>query len=403
MSSPILTPMSNASFADRMATLKQIANVTGIRLPNTIVPEGESLIPYGEQRKRELKEEIYSLPTLADAATNLREIRAEQSPRDVQVGLNHVLMSPVNGGIYGRGHENQSPLAYSETGFAQLAQFMKPRSVYSGFASTLLALPPAIRSQAFNHFAESNTQNKQIILRSTKTPALVNNQLTLRRSVNAVVSERYQGIEDYDVVDDINLFLPDGARARYTYTENRSDLEIFWPAMSRELKVGDIALIALQLTNSQTKAFGYRITPKILRVLCLNFTTAWAEGETEVVIRHVGEVRPKIRQAIRKALDTVAPFVLAFGDAYQSRFPKTAQTRGEVTTKFLKAFSLPEKFGESIIKAWDMDGVNSAGDTLAGLSNAVTRATQTLTIENAEPYERAAGEIIMKGWSAFND
>jgi hypothetical protein len=399
----VLTPSATAPFAERMKVLKQISQVTGVRLPETIIPEGESLIPYGVERQRMLKEEIYSLPTLAEAGKILRDIRAEQHPKDTKVAVQRIRMSPDNGGVYGLGYEASPTLGYTETGFNQLSTFVKPASVTSGFTSTLLALPPKIRSEAFNHFASNQTGERNAVLRSVRVPFLKNGAVILRRSLSAVVSERYSAVDDHDIVDDINAVLPDGARVRYTQNESRSDIEILWPAMTRELKVGDVALIAVQVTNSQVKKAAIRLTPKILRVLCLNFTTAWGEGETEVVIRHIGEARQKFAAALKKAIGTVAPFVIAFGDAYQNRLPAFAPTRGEVVGRFLKTFELSEKVGPQIVGVWDADGEKSAGDTLAGLANAVTRAAQTFTIEGAEPYEKAAGRIVMQGWGALED
>lgn len=93
--------------------------------------------------------------------------------------------------------------------------------------------------------------------------------------------------------------------------------------MSRQIKVGDIALIGLQVSNSQTKQGAIRIVPKVLRVLCLNFTTAWGEGaDQEVSVIHMGEARRKFAEAMRNALAVVEPFVIAFGDAYFRQNPR---------------------------------------------------------------------------------
>ena len=44
----------------------------------------------------------------------------------------------------------------------------------------------------------------------------------------------------------------------------------------------------------------------------------------------------------------------------------------------------------------------SAGDTLAGLANAMTRAAKVLPIETrATPIEAAAGKAILQGWNAI--
>lgn len=400
---PTVQSFANASFDARMATLKQLANVTGVRLPATIIPEGESLIPYGEERQRALKDDIYSLPTLDQAFETLRDIRTEQAPVDVKVPLQRVRMNRENAGLFGLGSEAKPPLGYSGTAFGQVSGFIKPASVTSGFHQTLLALPLSIRADAFNNFAERSVESRDVILRTTKAPVRTSAGLVLKRSIGAVVSERYSAVEDHDLVRDLSYSLPAGARVRYTQTESRSDVEILWPAMSRELKVGDIALICIQVTNSQTKQASIRLTPKVLRVLCLNFTTAWGKGdEYDISVRHVGEARAKFARAIRDCIAVVEPFVHAFGDAYATPFLQ-GQVRGEVIRKFITANKLPDQLGERMASLWDADGSMSAGDTLAGLANAATRASQTMSFAMAEPVEAAAGRVIREGWSALGD
>lgn len=398
-----LPSATGADFDTRMHVLKQIANVTGVRLPNTIIPEGESLIPYGEERKRALKDEIYALPTILQASQMIRDIRTEQNPIDASIPMQQMRMDPRRGGIYGPGLDQDKAIGYTPVAFAQATNEIKPASVKMGFGSTLAALPPAIRADAFNHFASNNPQRKNVVLRTIMAPQYQNGIPILRRSMQAVVTDRYTVVEDYSLMDTINRALPDGARVRYTQSESRSDLEILWPAMTRELKVGDIALVCLHISNSQTKQGSIRVVPKILRVLCLNFTTAWGEGADAEIsgIIHVGEAQKKFAVAVARALQVVEPFVHAFGDAYQNKFPKFAPTRGEIIGQMTKAFELTDKFGESIAGVWDADGDKSAGDTLAGLVNAMTRAAQEMPIDRASDIETAAGKLIRNGWAVL--
>lgn len=388
--------MTDASFQERMSVLKQLSKRAGIRLPSTIIPEGESLIPYGEERQRALRDEIYSLPSVAEVADELAAIRREQAPKDVPVSLQSIIMSPENGGLYGKGNDSEKALGYTEVAFAQATQFIKPASMRGGIAGTLLALPPHLRAEAFNYFATHAPEGKDVVLRTIMAPQRQHDEVVLRRTLSAVVSERYSAVEDHDLALDINAALPAGARARYTQTEGRSDLEIIWPAMSRQLKVGDIALVSLGVVNSQVKMFTIELIPRLLRVLCLNFTTAFSQGgEFEVNIRHMGDARKKFQAAVLKALKVIEPFVQAFGDAYQNKLPVV---RGEVIEKAIKKFALPSKSGELIAGSWDADGDKSAGDTLAGMANAMTRASQQMPIEKAEAFEAAAGKLIRNGW-----
>ena len=395
--------VTGATFTERMETLKQLASMTGIRLPQTIIPEGESLIPYGVDRQRALADEIAALPSVADAAAILRAVRQEQKPVDTMIPVNEVRMRPGDGGLHGvRCDPAKRALGYTPVAFTQAASFIKPGSVSAGFAQTLLALPPALRADAFNYFSESaNNGDRNVVLRSALVPQYRAGALELRRSLQAVVSERYSVVEDHDLVADLGSALPDGAKCRFTQTESRSDLEILWPAMRRELKVGDIALIGVTATNSQTKQCSIRLTPKVLRVLCLNFTTAWGQGaEEEVSIIHTGEARYKFQKAIRRILDVVEPFIVAFGDAYQDPLP-TSKTRGQLIESAVKRFELPAKFGDTVAASWDIDGTMSAGNTRAGLVNAITRAAQGLDMAKAATVEAAAGRIIHQGWDAL--
>ena len=395
--------VTGATFTERMETLKQLASMTGIRLPQTIIPEGESLIPYGVDRQRALADEIAALPSVSDAAAILRAVRAEQKPIDTMITVNEVRMRATDGGLHGLNCDpNKRALGYTPVAFSQAASFIKPGSVSGGFAQTLLALPPSLRADAFNYFSESaSNAERNVVLRSALVPQYRAGALELRRSLQAVVSERYSVVEDHDMIADLSTALPDGAKCRFTQTESRSDLEILWPAMSRELKVGDIALIGIQATNSQTKQCSIRLVPKVLRVLCLNFTTAWGEGaEEEISITHVGEARYKFQRAIRRVLDVVEPFIVAFSDAYQDNLPGKF-TRGEMIAKTVKRFELSPKFGETVAASWDMDGTASAGNTRAGLVNAFTRAAQALPMDKAATVEAAAGRIISQGWGAI--
>lgn len=154
--------------------------------------------------------------------------------------------------------------------------------------------------------------------------------------------------------------------------------------------------------NVYNRRTDQRLTPKVLRVLCLNFTTAWGKGaEHDISVRHVGEARAKFARAIRDCIAVVEPFVHAFGDAYQNALPAFAPTRGEAINKFITANDLTPKLGEAMASVWDADGLMSAGNTLAGLANAATRAAQSYAFAGAEPIEAAAGKLIREGWAAI--
>lgn len=390
----------NLSAEDRARVLKTLANASGIRLPQTRVPEGESLLPVGEESKRALQSQIATLPDLAEGLLALRSRIHEEEARDIKVPIQRVRMAPDRAGLFGVGQDPSKAIAYTDAGFSQVVSFVKPPGVKVGVGGTLLALPPKIRAEAFNFFAENSHRSAgDVVLRTFRHPESGN-----RRVIRAVTSERHSltSGDDLAIASAVESCLPDGAKLRVTRSFDRTDLEMIWPAMDREIRVGDAALFALQIVNSETKGSTLRVEPKILRVLCYNFTTAYSEGGAEEIeIRHVGDLRTRLPGAISRALRVIEPFIRAFGDAYKVSLPGFAPTRGEVLERIGKAYFLPSATLDLAGQMWDLDGVKSAGDTLAGLSNALTRASQTVGMAQAAEVERVAGRIVVEGWGAI--
>lgn len=389
-------------FEKRNEALKALANLAGMRLPNTIVREGESLLPIGQENLKRMQAEIRALPDLEDGLNALRYRIWQESPKDATVPIQQVRMTSANGGLYGLGQDPAKALAYTDSGFSQVCSFLKPPSVRYGFQETLLALPPHLRAEAFNHFATTSirdTEKEQVVFRT-----LVNVE-SKRRAIRAVTSTRHslESGDDLALSHVIQHALPLGGKLRITRTFDRTDFEVIWPAMERQIRVGDIVQIAIVITNSETKGYSIRIEPKVLRVRCWNLTVAWSDGlEEELVIRHLGDLRTKLPAMFRRAVQVVDPFVQAFGDAYAKPFPMNLKTRGEVMERLCKKLDVPKGVAQTAIAAWDADGLESAGDTLGGLVNALTRASQELTMEKGALIERTAGRLIMTGWDALN-
>ena len=391
--------------ADRLRAQEVLAHAAGIRLPQTIVREGESLIEVGEKNKRALACKVAELPDLADGLLALKAQLDAEKPRDVAVPIQKVLMSKATGGVYGEGQDPAKALAYTDTAFGDIASFLKPSTVRAGFAPTLLALPPAIRADAFNWCAANSTRTKETKGEVTLRTAI--HTRSGRRMVRAAVSGAYGVADDIHAFSAVAAAVPAGAKVRYTRGQDISEIEVIWPMMARELRVGDVALASLRIRNSETKRAGIKVSGQVLRVLCYNFTTAYSRGNDSEVdlgdasIRHVGDAKAKIGAAVKAAIGNLEPFILAFGDAYKNALPN-GQTRGEIIGRFVRWAALPERIGEAAAKLWDADGAASAGDTLAGLANAVTRASQAEEMEAAIEAEQAAGRVVAQGWAALN-
>lgn len=390
--------IGEAEFSRRNETLKVMARNAGLRLPDTRLPEGTALLEIGESSKRALAQRVEAMPTLGEAVAALRSRIQDERPLDYKgVPAQTVRMTADTGRLYADGKNTDNALSYTRNGFAQVAAFVKPDSVRTGFAENMLALPASLRADVFNYHAKSHPRDTSLALRTLLNPE------TGKRYIRAITSARHSlETGDDGAVADV---LADkagalkGAKARITREPDRSEFELVWPMMARQLVVGDIALGGVRITNSETKAGALKVEAFLLRVLCYNFTTAetFDTNAEELTVRHIGDLTSKLPAMFEKALRRIDPFVKAFGDAYKIALPAT---RGEVLAKVQRIHSLPESTMTLAAQLWDADGEKSAGDTLAGLVNALTRASQQADIATAGDIERAAGRIAVSGIAA---
>ncbi len=392
--------------AQRFAALKALANNAGLRLPETIVPEGTPLIPYGEERKRALAADLNKLPDLAPALDAYTARLVGEAHKDVNVPLHTVRMvAPSEHGALANGRGrligpgSSTPLAYTDAGFRHVAAYLKPDTIRNGFAENLLALPLDLRSTVFNHWATNSKRHDNVVVRTFWGGK--------DRIVRAVTSPKHslETGDDMAIVAALRTARP-GAKVRITrgLGGEFSQIEVIWPMLDRQLVAGDVAYGGVRISNSETKGGSLRVEAFLLRVLCLNFTTAFTEDENvaELSLRHVGDLTKRLARMVMAAMDRIDPFVQAFGDAYKDGLPDFAPTRAAVLERAQKKALFSESVLHRANELWDADGLKSAGDTRAGFVNALTRASQELEVNTATVVERQAGRVILDGWDALS-
>ena len=173
--------------------------------------------------------------------------------------------------------------------------------------------------------------------------------------------------------------------------------------MDRQIRVGDSLAFGLRFRNSETKAGSLVVEPFLFDAICYNLTTAYStlEEEGEFTLRHVGDLSRRLPDIMARAAAVIEPFVRKFGDAYKTPLPAQLPTRGDVLNRIEKVLELPAEAVTLASRLWDADGTSSAGDTLAGAANALTRASQELTMDVADVVEKAAGKLVGQGWDAL--
>lgn len=404
-SSPSPSYAGAKDFSARMALLRQLNTQAGFRMPGTIVPEGTALIPMGEAKKRALQEKMDALPFATDAIPAFLAAENALAPIDRLGRLSQLRMRP-DGKLYRLDSTQGGGIGYTHTGLAQTLSFVgqhlgQPRN----FCAGLEFLSPAPRAAGFNDVMERYAKglsgfdaSQEHAFRTILHPS--NGERFLR----AVTSKKHV-LDKGDgraVAKALSAMLPAGAKIRITRAWDRIDFELFFPMMAREILVGDVVLGRAALSISETKDVSASAIGGLLRALCLNFTTAWYGAESRFTTKHMGDgFLSRVVGAFGERLKQITPFVQAFGDGYKTALPAAYPTRPEVIARVAKVYALPEETATAAIASWDLDGARSAGNTLAGLANALTRASQEETMEAAEHTEMVAGVLIGQGWTAL--
>lgn len=399
--------IGTADFETRYDATKKLAEMVGLRMPKEFVKPGEALLEIGEENKQKMDAEVEALPNFRDGSGMLRErIRAEDAKDFKGTPIQRISMVATEGRpvlTWGDGDmENMTRTGYTRTGFGHLTDAIKPKGLI-GLSSNLLAIrDPDLRSKVFNHHAERAFERNQlpVTLRTIVEPA------SGLRVLRAVVSGQHSAAsgDDLAILNAMDAQLADSldkAKLRVTRNLERSYMELLWPAMKRQTKVGDIVLIGVRVRNSETKQGALKVEPFVLDTLCYNFTTAESTGgDEEVVIRHVGDLGPKLAQVFMRCLKKVDPFIKAFGDAYAAPLP---MTRGEILQRVASVFELPDPTIKAAAAAWDSQAQlhSSPGESLADLVNALTKASQDENMDEAMVTGRAAGTLVERGFAAL--
>jgi hypothetical protein len=348
--------------------------------------------PTGVESSKVLRRYTNQLRGVGEVVAALRQQVAREQPRDYPCAVGKIRMNPITGGLYCDGKNPDNALAVTHSALQQACSFLNvPRNA----CANLEYVTPGTRAAMLYDFVRKAE-------REAAAPLVLRTMVDSsgRRFIRAVVTETHsqETGDDLIIADAIESLIRDGeieanARARWTRSLTRSDVEIILPSQSWEMRVGDIVFAKVHARNSETKHFGFQADGGLHRLCCLNGNTRADESST-VSVRHVGELVARIRRAIQVAGAHLEEFAQSFKAAYSVQLP---QPRAEMLKVVGTKLELPESTLSLAAQMWDADGDLSAGNTVAGLVNALTRASQNETYENAALIEGAAGELITHG------
>lgn len=396
---------SRLDAATRMKVLEACNNFAGWTAPKTIYPEGTALIDIGEEKLTRVRTEVANLRSLREFVAAFRLAEAARNKRDVEASIGDLRMNEQ--GFITRKRPDGSwgqRIGYSPTGLEQLVSLHRDvLGLPRGFTGALQWLQPKARAEAFNDLSIRYAERAYSNTLPDRVFRLADDKFG-QPYLRAVTSKMHAGEHGsaLALVQALMREFPekdlDTVKVRAEVTDDRFSLELIHPMMNREIRVGDVLFGEQILSLSETKAASASVSTGVMRVLCVNLTRSSYGQDKKFTRRHVGSnFISDMLTEYRDGRVKLEPFIHAFGDTYNVPLDGTP---AELAAVAEKALELPMG-AEAIVNAWAMDGARSAGTTLGGLVNAVTRAAQDLPLVEAEAAEVAAGRLVTEGLSAL--
>lgn len=314
--------------------------------------------------------------------------------RDMAVDLKALTMNPHTGGLYNRRkagpeHGGVIPTHTALGHFVGLSGEAPNRAT-----ENLEFYPPAVRAQMFAHLV-SKADDRQVVMRTAR---LGGGAFVVRAVTSAKHSQAHG--DDLALISQLRR-LPDyvlgSAKMRVVKEWDYTHVEMVLPAKVREVKPGIVIQGRINLTNSETKGGSFEASVGTLNLVCLNGMVG-AGNRSTMSVKHVGDIRSRMRASVVTVVDLVDVYLEEFAQAYAQPLPGT---RAEAIERTVRRFRLPESTGAALATLWDVDGARGAGDTVAGLANALTRHAQSQPVEAALATEAVAGQVLAGGIDAL--
>ena len=230
-----------------------------------------------------------------------------------------------------------------------------------------------------------------------------------RRQVFAAVSSTYGAVDHSTVWKDMALELEgQGARAEGLYdpSSTRASLAVTWvPELQpEEVVAGEFFRAGVRLGNRDDGTGSFSVKQQLWRNLCLNLIIIH-KGEIKTSVKHVGDkVDLRVKEAVKAALDNMAPIVGAWTDARRSSIEDLVdQYAIDGVFERLVAYDIINKptgikrddFVDALLTAW----MEEPDYNRAGIANAVSRVAHEADWGNiwvTEDLERNAGKILLR-------
>lgn len=302
------------------------------------------------------------------------------------VPIRNIRMHPETGYVYNVTKEAKGAVPATYTALSHLVSYIEDKP--DNALKNMLDMSPRLRAMRLQELIDRAPADKTVSLRT----AIANGNTRVIRAIVSKLHSKEHG-DDLKLIEALRTIEAPQAKLRVIRTWDSTHAEIVMPNVGIELRKGDIAYGKVDLFNSETKGGSYETNASSMRLVCLNGATMPA-NTAEFRVKHIGDIGSKIRTSLRVGIEAVMEHLTQLKASYKLELPKT---RAEHIEQFIEHHALPEDTGVALNTLWDVDGERSAGHTVAGLVNAVTRYAQTQPIETASKLETIAGDQLRLG------
>lgn len=302
------------------------------------------------------------------------------------VPIRNIRMHPENGYIYNSAKDMKGAVPATYTALTHLVSYVEDKP--DNALKNLLDMSPRLRALRLQELLDRAPAEKRLALRT----AVANGAVRVVRAIVSKLHSKEHG-DDLKLIEALRSIEAPKAKLRVIRTWDSTHAEIVMPNVAIELRKDDIAYGKVDLFNSETKGGSYETNASSMRLWCLNGATMPA-NTAEFKVKHIGDIGSKIRTSLRVGIEAVMEHLTQLKASYTLELPKT---RAETIGMFIEHHALPEDTGTALNTLWDVDGERSAGHTVAGLVNAVTRYAQTQQVDTAQKLETIAGDQLRLG------
>ena len=391
-SSALTIPAATIPAASLITTTGIMDVPPAISTSTAALPAGEGLVP-AEKILQRVARGWQTWPDAQAARAQLITLEAQEQAMDVPVAINALRATRDTARLFSAAKPGaaQHAVGYTLLALRHLASFVD--SAPRGLANVLCDLPPALRAPILDHYTGQGARD--VIMRMWRPGGGA-------RCTRAVTSDRHADVSDSALAA---LFTPyAGVKLQVSRSLSTTEIVALIPSTARHYAKGDIVCKRVTVSNNHVKGASLIVAGGTFQLGCLNGATRVVDGVNDSV-RHVGSATRLLRHVaslIEQAMANADGLITALEDAYAMPFPQALPSRSEVLERVGKIATLPETLISDAARLWDADGAQlSAGNTLAGLVNSITRAAQLQPVTVAADAEAWAGATLMMGWQAL--